>query len=139
MLTAANVFFKNNAGTYVSANYRKSKLENIYICRERTTRNLLFCHCLTNNKSAYRRGITMRLKRLKPRASDFGGSQTFRSKNNFRHFCIQLYLYFCFGSTHLLLLRRYQKISIEECARKIEENDDEHSLSMALRIGYSHV
>ena len=30
-----------------------------------------------------RRGFTIRLKRLKPRAPDFGGPQNFERKNNF--------------------------------------------------------
>jgi len=34
-----------------------------------------------------RRGFTIRLKRLKPRAPDFGGPQNFVSKDNFHHFC----------------------------------------------------
>jgi len=34
-----------------------------------------------------RRGFTIRLKRLKPRAPDFGGPQNFESKDNFLHFC----------------------------------------------------
>jgi len=48
-----------------------------------------------------RRGFTFRLKRLKPTAPNFGGPQNFRSKDDFQHFCKQLYLYFCFGSTHV--------------------------------------
>jgi len=36
-----------------------------------------------------RRGFTIRLKRLKPRAPDFGGPQNFGSKDNFQHFCKQ--------------------------------------------------
>ena len=31
--------------------------------------------------------ITIRLKRLKPRAPDFGGPQNFGSKDNFQQFC----------------------------------------------------
>jgi len=58
-----------------------------------------------------RRGFTIRLKRLKPRAPDFGGPQNFGSKENFQYFCKQLYLYFCFGSTHVFVLCRQQKIS----------------------------
>jgi len=34
-----------------------------------------------------RRGFPIRLKRLKPRVPDFGGAQTFGSKDNFLHFC----------------------------------------------------
>jgi len=34
-----------------------------------------------------RRGFTIRLKRLKPRAPDFGGPQNFGNKDNFQHFC----------------------------------------------------
>jgi len=45
-----------------------------------------------------RRGFTIRLKRLKPRVPDFMGPQIFGSKDNFQHFCKQLYLNFCFGS-----------------------------------------
>jgi len=41
------------------------------------------------------------LKRLKPRDPDFVGPQNFRSKDDFQHFCKQLYLYFCFGSTQV--------------------------------------
>jgi len=48
-------------------------------------------------------GFTIRLKRLKPRAPDFGGPQNFGSKDNFLHFCKQLYLYFCFDSSHVFL------------------------------------
>ena len=48
-----------------------------------------------------RRGFTIRLKRLNPRAPEFGGPQNFGSKDDFQHFCKQLYLYFCFGSTHV--------------------------------------
>jgi len=33
-----------------------------------------------------RRGFTIRLKRLKPRAPDFEGPQNFGSKDNFQHF-----------------------------------------------------
>jgi len=33
-----------------------------------------------------RSGFTIRLKRLKPRAPDFGGPQNFGSKKNFQHF-----------------------------------------------------
>jgi len=51
--------------------------------------------------SLLRRGFTIRLKRLKPRAPDFGAPQNFRSKDDFQHFYKQLYLYFCFGSTHV--------------------------------------
>ena len=38
-----------------------------------------------------RRGFTIRLKRLKPRVRDFWGPQNFGSKDNFQHFCKQLY------------------------------------------------
>jgi len=48
-----------------------------------------------------RRGFTIRLKRLKTRALDFGEPQNFGSKDNFHHFCKQLYLFFCFGSAHV--------------------------------------
>ena len=58
------------------------------------------------------RGFTIRLKRLKPRAPDFG------SKENFQHLCKQLHLYFCFGSTHVFLLCRYQMISTEKNERE---------------------
>ena len=40
-------------------------------------------------------------KRLKPRAPGIWGSQHFGCKDNFQHFCKQLYLYFSFGSTHV--------------------------------------
>jgi len=33
-----------------------------------------------------RRGYTISLKRLMPRAPNFGGPQNFRSKENFQHF-----------------------------------------------------
>jgi len=49
----------------------------------------------------HRRGIAIKLKRLKPRAPNFGAHQNFGSKDNFQHFCKQLYLYFCFGSKHV--------------------------------------
>jgi len=42
------------------------------------------------------------------------GGQNFGSKDEFQHFCKQLYFYFCFGSTHVFLLCRYQKISMEQ-------------------------
>jgi len=44
--------------------------------------NLNMCH-------EPRRGFTIKLKRLKSRAPDFGGSQNFESKDNFQHFCKQ--------------------------------------------------
>jgi len=37
--------------------------------------------------AGHRRGFTIRLKRLKPRAPDFGGHQNCGSKDNFQHFC----------------------------------------------------
>ena len=40
---------------------------------------------------------------------------------------------------HVFLPRRYQKIFIEQWARKNEINDGEHFLFMALRIGYRYV
>jgi len=46
-------------------------------------------------------GFTIMLKRLKPRAPDGGCPQNFESKDNCQHFCKQLHLYFCFGSTHV--------------------------------------
>jgi len=45
-------------------------------------------------------------KRHTSRAPDFGGPLNFGSKDNFQHFCKKLYLYFCFVSTHVFLLRR---------------------------------
>jgi len=42
--------------------------------------------------SIIRRGFTIRLKCLKPRAPDFGGPQNFGIRNNFQRFCKQLYL-----------------------------------------------
>ena len=62
------------------------------------------CERGKNSKSiltSTRRRFTIRLKRLKPRAPNFGGAQNFRSKDDFQHFCKQLYLYFCFGSMHV--------------------------------------
>jgi len=38
-----------------------------------------------------RRGFTIRLKRLEPRAPDFGGAQNFGSNDSFQHFC-ELYI-----------------------------------------------
>ena len=49
-----------------------------------------------------RRGFTIRLKRLKPRAPDFGEPENFGTNDNFQHFRKQLYSYFCFTSTHVL-------------------------------------
>ena len=46
-------------------------------------------------------GFTIRLKRLKPRAPGFVIPQSFGSWDDFQHFCRQLYLYICFGSTHV--------------------------------------
>ena len=34
------------------------------------------------------------------------GPQNLGSKDNFQHFCKQVYLYFCFGSTHVFVLCR---------------------------------
>ena len=51
-----------------------------------------------------RRGFTIGLKRLKPRAPDFMGPQNFGSKDTFQHFSKQLYLNFCFGSTHVFTM-----------------------------------
>jgi len=48
-----------------------------------------------------RRGFTIRLKRLKRRASDLVEPQNFGSKDNFQHFCKQLCLSFCFGPSHV--------------------------------------
>jgi len=41
---------------------------------------------------APRRGFTIRLKRLKPKAPDFEVPQNLGSKENFQRFCKQLYL-----------------------------------------------
>jgi len=49
---------------------------------------------MEHSLSIVRRGFTIRLKRLKPRASDFGGTQNFQSKDNFEHFCKHLHFYF---------------------------------------------
>ena len=38
---------------------------------------------------AARRGFTIRLKRLKPKAPNFGGPENFGSKDNFQQFCKQ--------------------------------------------------
>jgi len=59
--------------------------------------NLLNNYVSANNK----RGFTIRLKRLRPLAPDFEGPQHFWTKDNFHHFCEQLYLNLCFGSTHV--------------------------------------
>ena len=48
-----------------------------------------------------RRGYTIRLKRLRRRASEIGGPQNFGSKDNFQDFSKQLYLSFCFGPLHV--------------------------------------
>jgi len=56
-----------------------------------------------------RRGFTIRLKRLKPRSPDLGEPQKYVSKDNFQHFYKQLYLYFCFGSTHFFTLHTNQR------------------------------
>jgi len=61
-----------------------------------TCKGSLFCRESVNRSV---NGFTIRLKRLKPWAPDFGGHQIFRSKVDFQHFCKQLY--FCFGSTHV--------------------------------------
>jgi len=53
-----------------------------------------------------RRGFTIRLKRLKPGAPDFGWPQNFGSKDNFQRFCKRYICIFCFGSTHIFLLCR---------------------------------
>jgi len=45
------------------------------------------------------------------------------SKEDFQHFCKQLYLYFCFGSTHVFLLCRYQNISIEQGLQTFSSED----------------
>jgi len=37
-----------------------------------------------------RRGSAIRLKRLKPKDTDFGEPQNFGSKDNFQHFCLHL-------------------------------------------------
>jgi len=88
----------------------------------------------------FRRGFTIRLKRLKPRAPDFGGPQNFGNKDHFQHFCKQLYTYFRFVSTHVFYYAANKRsLCIEKWARRIEVNDDEHSLFMALRIGYCYV
>jgi len=50
------------------------------------------------------RGFTIRLKRLNPRVHDFERPQNFGSEDDFQHFCRQLCLYFCFGSSHVVLL-----------------------------------
>jgi len=56
-----------------------------------------------------RHGFASRLKR--PRAPDFGRPQNFGSKDNFQHFCKQLYLYYCFGLTHVFSLCRYSPVA----------------------------
>jgi len=56
-----------------------------------------------------RHGFASRLRR--PRAPDFGRPQNFGSKDNFQHFCKQLYLYYCFGSTHVFSLCRYSPVA----------------------------
>ena len=53
-----------------------------------------------------------------PRAPNLGAPQTFGSKENFQHFAKELHLYFCFGSTNVFLLCRYQKISIDKNERE---------------------
>ena len=61
----------------------------------------IFLFLSVSASGVIRRRFTIRLKRLKPRVPDFGGPQSFGSKNDFQNFCKQLYLYFCFGSTHV--------------------------------------
>jgi len=56
-----------------------------------------------------RRGFTIRLNRLQPRTPDFDGTQNLGSKGNFQHFCNQLRLYFCFGSTHVFYYPAYKR------------------------------
>ena len=67
----------------------------------------------------------------------FGGHKIFRVRKISSIF-VSKHLYFCFGSTHISLLCRLQKISIEELERRIEVNDNEHSLFMTLKIGYMY-
>ena len=62
-----------------------------------------------------RRGFTIRLKRLKPRAPNVGGPQNLRSKDNFQRLCKQLYFYF--GSTHVFSLSA-NKRSLQKNERK---------------------
>jgi len=59
-----------------------------------------------------RRGFTITLKRLKPRAPDFTGPQIFGSKDNFQHFRKQLYLNFCFGSTNVFYYAVIKRSSV---------------------------
>jgi len=61
------------------------------------------------------RGFTIRLKTLQPRAPNVGGPQNFRSKDNFQHFCKQLYFYF--GPTHVFSLSAIKR-SLQKNERK---------------------
>jgi len=56
----------------------------------------LTCHGLCDCTLWVQSGtdLPLGLKRLKPRAPDFGGPQNFVSKDNFQHFCKQLYCFF---------------------------------------------
>ena len=76
-----------------------------------------------------RHGFAIRLKRLKPRAPDFGGPQNIGSKDDFQHFCKHLNLYFCFGSTHVFYCaankRSLQKNEHDGTCEWMEVNEDE--------------
>ena len=81
------------------------------------TKTILF-----DTKIFLKNGFTMRLKRLKPRAPDFRGLQNFGSKENFRCFCKQLYLYFLFWFnarffTIPLTKDLYRKMSVNDWSK----------------------
>jgi len=52
-------------------------------------------------QSSVRRAFTIRLKRLRARAPDFGDPQHFGTEDNFQNFRKKLSSYFCFASTHV--------------------------------------
>ena len=90
-----------------------------------------FCRLLLYFIGTRRRGFTIRLKTLKPRAPDFGrpqilGVRTISSIFVSNYICIFLNSMYVFY---------YALFSVEKLARRTEVNDDEHSLFMALRIG----
>jgi len=68
-----------------------------------------------------RRGFSIGVKRLKPRAPDYGGPQNFDSKDNFQHFCKQLHLH----STYVLVHQRtfFTMSLIKDLSRRISAKD----------------
>jgi len=86
-----------------------------------------------------RRGFNIRLKSLKPRDPAFRGPQNFGSKENLQYFCKQLYLYFCFGSTHVNFTMPLTKDLYRKMSAKGQSEWRWAFSFLALRIGYCYV